>query len=278
MQATKSIDDNDSNQSEVIRPGIWILASVFAILLIAFVYFKIVQCSYETMATRGQFGDLFGGLNAIFSGLAFAGLLLALYMQRKELSLQRQELALTREELEKSTKAQEESSKQLFKQAELARRQLEEDNRPFINPYFDIGKRSVYLVIENTGNSPAYELEILVVEKFQIAELATSERIKGAIEKFKLLVVPRGGVYRLPILENHEFSRFFTLPEHESIRLKFKFIHKSKLQEFTINAGIGHLKYIQIAERQDDVAALEKINTALGRIDAQISRVCNKLK
>jgi hypothetical protein len=48
---------------------------------------------------RGTFGDMFGAVNALFSGLAFAALIFTVWMQRVELSLQRQELELTREEL-----------------------------------------------------------------------------------------------------------------------------------------------------------------------------------
>lgn len=41
---------------------------------------------------------MFGGITALFSGLAFAGLISTLIMQRQELSLQREELSLTRNE------------------------------------------------------------------------------------------------------------------------------------------------------------------------------------
>lgn len=49
----------------------------------------------------GQFGDMFGMVNSLFSGLAFAGLIYAIILQRKELSLTRDELELTREEFRK---------------------------------------------------------------------------------------------------------------------------------------------------------------------------------
>lgn len=48
---------------------------------------------------RGTWGDMFGGVNALFSGLAFAGVVIAILLQREELSLQRQELAETRAEI-----------------------------------------------------------------------------------------------------------------------------------------------------------------------------------
>lgn len=51
------------------------------------------------VGNRGTFGDMFGGLNALFSGFAFAGIIFTIYLQRQELSLQRTELTLTRVEL-----------------------------------------------------------------------------------------------------------------------------------------------------------------------------------
>ena len=54
---------------------------------------------FPEIAERGQFGDSFGVVNALFSGLAFAGVICAIIFQQKELALQRMELALQREEL-----------------------------------------------------------------------------------------------------------------------------------------------------------------------------------
>jgi hypothetical protein len=47
----------------------------------------------------GTFGDMFGAVNALFSGLAFGGVIYAVLLQRQELKLQRDELQLTRHEL-----------------------------------------------------------------------------------------------------------------------------------------------------------------------------------
>lgn len=49
----------------------------------------------------GEFGDRFGAVNALFSGLAFAGLLVAILLQRRDLQLQREELRETRAEFER---------------------------------------------------------------------------------------------------------------------------------------------------------------------------------
>lgn len=70
--------------------------------------------------TRGQFGDVFGAANALFSGLAFAGLIYAILLQREDLELQRKELEMTRQELTRSAAAQEQSEIALRAQAEAA--------------------------------------------------------------------------------------------------------------------------------------------------------------
>jgi hypothetical protein len=55
-------------------------------------------------STRGQIGDMFGAINALFSGLAFAGIIYTILLQREELSEQRHELELTRQEFETQNK------------------------------------------------------------------------------------------------------------------------------------------------------------------------------
>lgn len=49
----------------------------------------------------GSFGDKFGVVNALFSGLAFAGIIITIYLQMSELREQRDELKMTRGTFEK---------------------------------------------------------------------------------------------------------------------------------------------------------------------------------
>ncbi len=65
---------------------------------------------------RGQFGDMFGAVNALFSSLALVGVIVAIWVQKQELALQRQELEETRNELKRSAAAQEEAAKALEEQ------------------------------------------------------------------------------------------------------------------------------------------------------------------
>lgn len=52
----------------------------------------------------GAFGDLFGGITALFSGLAFAGIIYTVILQTEELGYQRTELKLQREEMKKTSR------------------------------------------------------------------------------------------------------------------------------------------------------------------------------
>lgn len=50
---------------------------------------------------RGTIGDMFGAVNALFSGLAFAGIIITIYLQMSELKEQRKELQMTRATFDK---------------------------------------------------------------------------------------------------------------------------------------------------------------------------------
>ncbi|ACT95675.1 putative phage abortive infection protein [Dyadobacter fermentans] len=54
--------------------------------------------TFVEVKDQGIFGDKFGAVNALFSGLALAGIIYSLSMQKQELALQRQELTATRNE------------------------------------------------------------------------------------------------------------------------------------------------------------------------------------
>jgi len=57
--------------------------------------------SEYSIEKAGSFGDTYGWLTSLFSGLAFIGLIVAILLQREELQLQRKEISLTRAEMTK---------------------------------------------------------------------------------------------------------------------------------------------------------------------------------
>lgn len=80
----------------------WTAIKLFAAIVVMWVlcWLLIVSIikSDDAWPIRGQFGDMFGSVNALFSGLAFAGIIITILLQGEELREQRNELRLTRKE------------------------------------------------------------------------------------------------------------------------------------------------------------------------------------
>jgi hypothetical protein len=105
------------------KPSPTTLSVTIGVLLIVLIQIAIGYFVYALLPdwpTRGQFGDVFGAVNSLFSGLAFAGLIYTVFLQREELALQRNELELTRKELHRTAQAQEQSEVALRAQADAA--------------------------------------------------------------------------------------------------------------------------------------------------------------
>lgn len=73
----------------------------------------------------GQYGDSFGYVNALFSGLAFAGVIVALFMQTRELAYQRREITNARKAQQRSAYAQKKAAKAQEESVRLMNEELE---------------------------------------------------------------------------------------------------------------------------------------------------------
>ena len=78
------------------------VGSVICVVWVA--SFLLIYLCIDDWGVRGQFGDLFGAVNALFSGLAFAGLVITIIQQRHDLQLQSEAINQTNEELKQQTK------------------------------------------------------------------------------------------------------------------------------------------------------------------------------
>jgi hypothetical protein len=87
--------------------GYWKLVGLFSLIFLIWLASYYIIKAHIPVSLRGTFGDTFGAINSLFSGLAFAGIIYTILLQRDELHLQREELKSTREELKRSADAQE---------------------------------------------------------------------------------------------------------------------------------------------------------------------------
>ncbi len=107
---------NNQNKNLGFKPLIISGLIIVGVLIIAPI---IIYSNIDNWSDRGTFGDSFGIVNALFSGLAFAGIIYTILLQRIELKLQRQELKETRLELKRAADSQEKNSKSFDEQIKI---------------------------------------------------------------------------------------------------------------------------------------------------------------
>jgi len=110
------------------RVAALIFLGVIAVWLLSWYY---LERHYKVATDAGPFGDMFGFINSLFSGLAFAGIIITILLQREELKAQREELQLNTGALN----AQKEELKAQREEFEKQNRNLTKQN--FENSFFN---------------------------------------------------------------------------------------------------------------------------------------------
>lgn len=89
--------------------------SIFIIVIIIWVITYFIM---QQIDKPNEVGDSYGALNTLFSGLAFAGIIISIFMQNQELAMQRDEIILNRDELIETRKEISNQAVQMTRQAE----------------------------------------------------------------------------------------------------------------------------------------------------------------
>lgn len=79
------------------RIGFWAFSSVIIMWLSCWLFSFLAFSAQD--ANIGTFGDMFGSINSLFSGLAFAGVMIAIFLQREELKAMKDEFYIQNETL-----------------------------------------------------------------------------------------------------------------------------------------------------------------------------------
>jgi hypothetical protein len=92
--------------NDKLKPWHWFAVIAVAALLLQVATYYLVVCVFgmEAPSKAGEFGDLFGTVNALFSGLALAGVVVAILLQRQELEDQREVLKQQYQEFAEQTR------------------------------------------------------------------------------------------------------------------------------------------------------------------------------
>lgn len=102
------------------HPGVWgTLAGIGIVVFCVqtpWIVLKVANTyrgAIPDFAERGQFGDMYGLANAVFSGLAFLGLIIAIHLQRQDLMVNTAVLLQSKNEMEKTNLALTEQTTQM---------------------------------------------------------------------------------------------------------------------------------------------------------------------
>ena len=177
--------NKDAETAKIVKIACWSAIGVLFVWALTFFLFFISKSD-----ERGQFGDMFGAVNSLFSGLAFAGLIITLILQRRELELQRQELALTRREMEDQTAEFEKQNETL---------KIQRFENTFFNMLSQFQEVVNNLTVMVTTSSGIYESKgrdvfqaqfektvVYVDLKNEAKNKARFRGMKGALEKYNL--------------------------------------------------------------------------------------------
>ena len=105
-----------------------LIALLLLVTVVWGLYGFFVYIGFEDYSTRGQSGDMFGGITALFSGLAFAGLIYTLFIQKKELQYQREELSRLVDEQSQTKEHLETQAQQMKQQSSFIEQQIFENS------------------------------------------------------------------------------------------------------------------------------------------------------
>lgn len=138
------------------KPKIW-LALIAGVAVILFWVANWILGSRLPDDERGIFGDMFGAVNALFSGLALVGVIYAIIMQRYEISIARRDIAYTKQILD-------------AQKTELEQQNLEQKKQSFESTFFQLLSllsditNEIYLIRNVNGKDLKIEGKDIFVE------------------------------------------------------------------------------------------------------------------
>lgn len=151
------------------------LSGVALFWLLSCVSFFLIN---QTPAVKGQFGDSFGAVNTLFSGLAFVGVIWAIMKQQEELELHRDDLQNTQEEMKEQRGVMQ---KEVFERSFFQLQQLLNEQYNQIEYLNHRGKDALYQAGLDGKTRPDYILSVFISYfylLFKIFEFVEQSQLK----------------------------------------------------------------------------------------------------
>lgn len=229
-----------------------ILLVIAAFLLVPFAIHTWQHINYSDL---GTYGDFFGSFTSLFTVLAFGGLIISLYFQRRDLELQRKELNAQVNEMKDQADAQKSQAEYLAKQfrlmgeqfnlskyqLQLSRKQAflmdkqvksmveqtEKEIRPYLNVYIDYNEYSYALIIKNVGRTACtdFSMSATLTGKFSEEDNDFVKFIQENLSDFHLDLIPAGMEYAVVLDDLENQKHLNSLYGKEAcLEITFKFL------------------------------------------------------
>lgn len=214
--------------------------------LILFLILSIWFINYITLkdlspTERGTFGDMFGTTNSLFSGLALAGIMISILLQRAEIKIQTEELKETRQEFRTQNQT-------------LKIQRFENTFFNMINQYHTIvnSTEEYYYKPRENNHSPGQEPEKVIINGrdafvYQynklLTELKKDEDNYNEIYKthYNLFINDLGHFFRyiyriIKIVDEADFSYGNNNNENEIHKLKYMYVSilRSQISDYEL--------------------------------------------
>lgn len=266
-----------------------LISTAATFLLLPFIFHLSKDIKFDTL---GVYGDFFGSFTSLFTVLAFAGLIISLYYQRRDLELQRHELEAQVNEMKDQAKAQKEQAEYLAnqftimtQQFDLSKSQLqssqqqatlmeqqvksmmeqtEQEMRPYLNVYIDFDNLSHALLIKNIGRTACTKFKMTpkfigtIPSEFQ----GYANSVINSLKNFELDIIPVGMEYAIELDDITGKGTNLSNLYNQNIVLEIKFAFKGlgkKDRDFTVQYNLGYDK------------------TPIRRSQVELRDICNKI-
>lgn len=166
----------------------WLLFIVAILLLIAAVYAATVHLVFGDMGKSGQFGDMFGFINAFVSSLALLGLVFSLRQQQKDLDLQRKEMRSQTEQYKRQVEIAEKAQTTQAFNGKFAILQQKRQELVYVSSDYAQKKQYQYGILAWKGLRNTTRSFIQIAQEQQEIEPPFKNQIDNQVEAYRSLM------------------------------------------------------------------------------------------
>ena len=160
--------------------AVWAAYVVYAPTLLR--QFDLVADQSAVAQNVGIFGDMFGALNALFSGLAFAGVILAVLLQSRELELQRKQLKAQTDELEEGRAEQKKQTAAYREQVAALKAQVQTTQSQLFAAEFTQIMETYHNLLDELKQGQAPGRQVIIDRHARFIQTVRGHGVKIAVE------------------------------------------------------------------------------------------------